>query len=160
MRNKIEADNIAKALADEWGIEAVETDAGENKVYIQFIDELVTSLAINCNLGVSHCTAGLPNVFPPSQAPRTFEDQCVFANRLNITLSRELGVTHTFQVLDDQLKLTDTRPFNGPDDIVEICDTQARDILSLMKVVTQSLLQSRTEPETTEIIMPEYAIFA
>jgi hypothetical protein len=159
MSSKFEVIEIAKALSEEWGPEAVETDRGENKVYIQFIEEVVTSLTVDCDLGVSHCVADLPNVFPASLAPKDFEDLCVYANRLNITLSRELGVTHHFQVLDDTLKLTDTRSFSGPADIVEICDTQARDIISLMQVVTQSLLQGSGERADVERDIPQNAVF-
>lgn len=160
MLNQSELSEIARALADEWGEDAVEKDEAENKVYIQFIDDVVVSLAIDCNLGVSHCVADLPNVFPASMAPKTFEDQCVYANRLNIMLTRELGATHAFQVLDDRLKLTETRTFTGPQDIVAICDAQARDTMSFMSVVTQSLMQLSDDTNQDAAEMPQNAIFA
>lgn len=158
MHESIEAGRVSQALIDQWGADAVETE--QSKVYIQFIDEVVVSLEIDCDLGVSHCVAELPNVFPPSAAPKSFEDLCTYANRLNITLSRELGVNHHFQVLDDVLKLTDTRPFKGTEDIVESCDAQARELISLMGAVTQGLLHSFAATEEAEEHIPANATFA
>lgn len=159
MPSKFEVTEIAKVLSGEWGPEAVNVDDEENKVYIQFIDDVVASLTIDCDLGVSHCVADLANVFPPALAPKDFEDLCVYANRLNITLSRNLGVTQHFQVLDDTLKLTDTCSFAGSVDIVETCNTQARSVMSLMQVVTQSLLQDSNAPADVERDVPQNAMF-
>jgi hypothetical protein len=156
MQSKLEIDHIAKALADEWGQDAIETE--QNKIYIQFTDDITASLMVDCDLGVSHCLADLPKAFPPSLVPETFEDLCIYANRLNITLARELGVAQSFQVLDDTLKLNDTRPFQGVEDIVEVCDTQARDNMSLMKAVISSLSEAPGKPVEIGNHLPESAI--
>lgn len=151
---------IIKALSEEWGADAVQTEIAENKAYIRLADEFVITLIVDCSLGVVHGQAELTNAFPPSMAPKTFEDQCICANRLNIMLSRELGVTNCFQVLNDTLTLTDTRVFEGPGEIVNVCDTLAQDNIALARGVTQSLSLSAGHPVPTLHDAPNQALSA
>lgn len=150
MQSRKDVDDITNTLAEVWGKDVVGTDRAGNKVYIDFVGDIVTSMVIDCDLGVSHCLVDLPGTSRPSLVPKTLEDLCVYANRLNITLARVLGVSQYFQVLDDTLKLSDTRTFEGQGDIVEVCETQARDSMSLMRVMTQSLSKFCDEPEESD----------
>ncbi len=159
MLNKAELDAVVKALSDEWGEEAVATDPDENKAYIQFIGDVVITHTIDCNLCVAHGVADMPNGFPPDNSIKGVEKLCVYANRLNVTLSRELGVAHCFHVVDGNLKLTDTRLFSGPEEIVLICDAQARDLLSIVGVVTQTHLPQARERDDHNADVPDNAVY-
>lgn len=159
MQSKFELDAVAKALSAEWGEDSVKTDVSKNQAYLQFDEDIVTTLIIDCNLGVVHGLAELPNAFAPSVAPKTFEDQCIYANRLNIMLARELGVSHSFQVLNDTLTLTDMRVFEDAAQVVEVCDTLARDTIVLGKSLTQSLSQMEDDPAADGQDAPQNALF-
>lgn len=150
MQGSDSVNDIASTLADVWGKDAVETDRHRNRIHIAFSGDVATSLTIDCDLGVSHCLADFPDVCRPSLVPTTFEDRCIYANRLNIALARVLGVAQHLQVLGDTLTLSDTRMFEGRGDIVEVCETQARDSISLMKVLAESLSDYRDEPDDAD----------
>ena len=151
MQTRNDVNDIACSLSEVWGKDAVWRDPAGNKVYIDFVGDVFTSLVIDCDLGVSHCLADFPEASRPSLAPRSFEDLCVYANRLNITLARVLGVTQYFQVLDDTMKLSDTRTFEDRGDIVEVCEAQARDSMSLVRMVAESLAEFFDEPDDLDI---------